>query len=331
MPRPIKTFGSFVGQARAVKTLERLADGSLARQQPVPHLLLIGQAGVGKTTLARALAAKRGNVLQPTDRLTNFHEVAAGQGCGVAVHKALRAVPKNGFVLVDEAHALDPEGAEIPYPAMDDFVTFALTDSDRIDWGRRQPIAPMTVVLATNQPGRLPRALRSRALALELSAYSLRELTEIARRVAAQHAVKLTAQAARELAERSDRTPRMIQQLVGLLAATENTDGELSQDVVRQQLRELLGHDDDGVTPLQRRLLVLLAGCGGTARPEQLRTQLGLDGGYVRLDIEPSLAMRGLLNVRRDGLREITEKGLAAIAADLAAVADDIEDRESDK
>jgi hypothetical protein len=49
------------------------------------------------------------------------------------------------------------------------------------------------------------------------------------------------------------------------------------------------------------------------------------------LDIEPSLAMRGLLNVRRDGLREITEKGLAAIAADLAAVADDIEDRESDK
>ena len=65
MPRPIPTWHGFVGQREIVASLAEHARGAVQKAETLPHVLLGGQSGVGKTHLAKAVAA---------DMQTGFHE-----------------------------------------------------------------------------------------------------------------------------------------------------------------------------------------------------------------------------------------------------------------
>jgi Holliday junction resolvasome RuvABC ATP-dependent DNA helicase subunit len=60
MSHPIPKFHDFVGHKKVVDLLRRQLEGVQARREPFPHTLIVGASGLGKTLLAKALAAEYG-------------------------------------------------------------------------------------------------------------------------------------------------------------------------------------------------------------------------------------------------------------------------------
>ena len=57
----------FVGQKRALAPVLRLQDGTMARGEPAPHMLFVGQSGTGKSLAAQTLGQRASTAM------TKFH------------------------------------------------------------------------------------------------------------------------------------------------------------------------------------------------------------------------------------------------------------------
>jgi Holliday junction DNA helicase RuvB len=282
----------------------------------MPGVVLIAPAGTGKTELARSVAGYTGN-FSKNARPTNFHMILAGRGCVGPLHEALTSANECDVLFVDEVHALDRDAAELLYPAIETFETVAMGQDGRLDRGHLQPIAPISVILATNCPGAMPAGLRSRVIPLTLDPYSVDELRVIAQRVGKECGLKLTPQAARVVAERSSGTPRHVEQMMRVLASVR--DGRMTQAQVEASLHELLGLDGNGLSHLQRIVLGALAVAPrGTLTAERVVQTVGLDARFVRNDIEDPLQRRGFLEIDAGRTRHITDAGRRAIAQGVA-------------
>ena len=95
------TFESFVGQDRPKKVLEILCQAAKKKGSCVPHCLLSGPPGVGKTTLARILAS---------EMKSRLVEVVASnlQATEQMARHLTRLKPKD-VLFIDEIHGL-PRG-----------------------------------------------------------------------------------------------------------------------------------------------------------------------------------------------------------------------------
>ena len=330
MARPLRNFASFVGQRRVVGTLRQLVDGAHSTSRAVPHLLLVAAAGLGKTSLARALAQYAGGY-GDEEEPRNFHLVQAGRGSLMQIHAVLTAAQGGDFVFIDEAHALGAPDAELLYLALDAGRMMVIDEQGRLDRTRFEALNPVTLVLATNQPGRLPKALETRLLSLFLEPYTVRELRVIAQRVASQAGVELTPQAARIIAQRAEGSPRRVERmLMGVdLLAPRGT--KLSQTHIESHLTAFFGHDEHGLTPPQRRLLAMLDRAGAL-QAERILGALGLDPIYVRREIEGPLVARGLVAITGNHVRQITGEGrlMMALHVEPSDVAEDMEEDDAD-
>jgi len=310
MARRPPRFGSFIGQRRTVTAVTRLAEGCLERGKPLPHTALFGRAGLGKTAIAKAIAAHMGN-FGVDDEPTNLHVVHAGRGSLRTLQEILVNAQHGDILFIDEAHALGAADAELLYLAMDRSETLGLKADGSLDRAHFQKIQEITIILATNIPGRLPSALRSRCVCYELDEYSPAELREIALQVAARHGLEPTSQAARVLVEHSDNTPRGVNQFLQLLATQH--DGRVTQTQVESTLG-VLGYSSHGLSPHQLRLLRVLAEAPNQAmRAENLKHIIGLDPTHVRTSLELPLIQRKLIEITGNHVRRLSAEGLTLV------------------
>src|SRR3989338_6111842 len=109
-----KQWEDYIGQEQVKKNLRVIIDAAKMRNEVVDHLLLYGQAGLGKTTLARLIAKELGGTIKVTS--------------GAAIEKVgdLAAILSNlqeGEILfIDEIHRLNKTIEEVLYPALEDFL-----------------------------------------------------------------------------------------------------------------------------------------------------------------------------------------------------------------
>ena len=102
-----------IGQPRLRENLSVFVRAARERGEPLDHVLFHGPPGLGKTSLARIVAAELGAQFRATS--------------GPAIERpgdlaALLSNIENGDVLfIDEIHRLSPSVEEILYPAMEDF------------------------------------------------------------------------------------------------------------------------------------------------------------------------------------------------------------------
>ena len=301
MGRPARRFHGFIGQRRVIGHLQRLIGGAKTCGDPCTSLLLVGAAGFGKTSIAKAVADEYGSDFRCL--------LASGDTKPAEICAVLREVRHGDVVLIDEPHALTRDAQQILYLALDEW-RVPVEVKRGISRSKLESIAQFTLILATNEPGGVKRALRSRLTRIEFDPYTLAELKAIAEQVAREKDIDLSPQAARLLALVAQGSPRIIARRVQNLKHYWPDGRALSKDHVRTFLLSE-GLDERGFTAHQQLYLRHLAAMpGGQCNVERLAIKLGCDAANVRQEIEPFLIEQGLVDPTSRQGRGITEDGL---------------------
>ncbi len=301
MGRPVNTFHGFCGQKGIVDSLRQHCRGALAQKVPLPHTLLAGPSGIGKTALAAAVAKEMGSVC---------HSVfCSGDTKKTQLVEKLAALSKADILFLDEVHALDPDCQELLYPAIDSLtVPKVEPGTNRLSAEETVTIQPFTLIAASNQCGRLRDALKGRiTLTCTLDSYTLPELRLIVCKCAADLGILLKPQAATRIAEAARGLPRKARHLLESIKLTRASGAAVSKaDAVR--CLKLLGIDDDNLDDKDRRYIAFIAQRGGHVSMQNIATALGLDRQMVATDIEGYLVKRGLVGIEARG-RFLTSAG----------------------
>jgi len=266
--------------------------------------LLVGPAGHGKTSMAQAVAADYGSDLHTI--------LASGDTKPSEICAVLREVKHGDVVLGDEGHSLSRDAQQVLYMALDEWRIPAETKRG-ISRSEFESIAQFTLILATNEPGGIKQALRSRLTRIEFDAYSQRELKAIAERLAESERISFSPQAASLLAQTSQGSPRSIRRRVHNLKHFWSDVTRLTKEHVQTFLRSE-GVDELGFTPHQRVYLKSLAAMPkGQSNIERMAVRLGCDTANIRQEVEPYLIERGLVDPASRLGRGITAKGMEIV------------------
>lgn len=288
----------FTGQPDVVKVISTMIAAAKARNASVDHILLWGAPGLGKTTLARAIAETA--------------DLPCTELSGPTLDKRrllleLMKSVRGKIIVIDEIHSMNRETSEVLYSAMDDFVIYLS--------GTRIGINPFTLIGTTTEPAMIPLPLRSRfRVELHLDYYCADDLATIVAEYAASIGIDIGHDAAMEIARRSRETPRVAKQLTAMVANFAAAEGvrKPSRDQVSGWLDVLV--DKSGLTRQQIQYLQSLAMSGGSIGLNTLAGAIGESAKSIVSAIEPYLLRRGLVEVTPRG-RKVTDEGLVYLVA----------------
>jgi Holliday junction DNA helicase RuvB len=316
MSRRKKRFGGeFIGQKAVVDPIRRLLAGAVMRGEPLPHVLITGPSGVGKTALANALARERGTQLLWTSGAESRENLV----------QKLTELQFGDFLFIDEGHRLKAADQEMLFESIDYWhVPRAREAAKPPSSASPQPAAaggdeegfvkikPFTLVIATDQPGRLLNALKKRfSIKAPLAPYQPDEMREIVWVIASQSDIVLSSQACLRLAKVCHGLPRQAEHhITNLRLWVKDLHRQLSVEDIEGFLRESR-IDHDGLDETHRRYLLFVKK-QGRASLESIAQDLGTDKEEVLRQIEPVLVRLGLVAINPGG-RMLTLEGTARI------------------
>lgn len=293
-----ETLEGFRGQTEVKRRISITLRAAKSRQEPLPHLLLAGPPGLGKTTLAQILATEMGAKIHITSG-PSLEKPADLAG-------ALVRLEPGDVLFIDEIHRISPQLEEFLYPAMEDRKLDILIDQG----GKAQPlridIEPFTLVGATTKPGNLTPPLRSRFQTIHhLNLYSIAELAEIVAGSAKRLKAPIDQDACAEIAARSRGTPRTANN--NLLWVRDYARAELDTDEISaasaKEALEEIGISPDGLDESDHKILRTLCTTfsGGPVGLTSLAVACGEDAGSVEDVHEPYLIAQGYLQRTAQG------------------------------
>lgn len=281
----------FIGQEKVKANLRIGIEAARARGEPLDHVLLYGPPGLGKTTLARLIAAELGVSIR-----TSSGPVLEKPGDLVGI---LTNLSDGDLLFIDEVHRLRPVIEEFLYPAMEEFrIDIRLGDGPKVQT-ITMTIEPFTLVGATTRFGLLTPPLRARfGVVARLGYYPTEDVVTIVGRSARILGVGIEDEGAVEIARRSRGTPRIANRLLRRVRdyAEVRADGRVTREVADSALK-MLDVDEYGLDQMDTRLLrtVIEHFDGGPVGLESLAVAVGEDAGTLEEVYEPFLIQNGFL------------------------------------
>ena len=183
-------------------------------------------------------------------------------------------------------------------------------------------LEPFTLVGATTRSGLLTSPLRARfGINCHLEYYDHAVLRRIVERSAGLLAVRISADAALEIALRSRGTPRIANALLRRVRdfAQVKGSGDIDLDIARYAL-EALNIDRYGLDEIDNKLLrtVITKFKGGPVGLSTIATALGEDPGTIEEVYEPYLIKEGFIKRTPRG-REVTDLAYSHLGIDHSA------------
>ena len=222
----------------------------------------------------------------------------------------LMSLEEHDVLFIDEIHRLHPIVEEYLYSAMEDYRIDILLDRGPGAKSVQLSIAPFTLIGATTRSGLLTAPLRARfGINCHLEYYDHDVLQGIVKRSARLLGVRISPEAAREVALRSRGTPRVANSLLRRVRdfAMVKGSGDIDLPIARFAL-EALNIDRYGLDQIDNRILSTIIDkfAGGPVGLSTIATALGEDAGTLEEVYEPFLIKEGFLKRTPRG-RETTD------------------------
>jgi Holliday junction DNA helicase RuvB len=244
-----QTLEDFVGQVQIKQNLSIAIQAAQKRKEPLEHILLYGNPGLGKTTLSHII----GHEMNTNVRITS----------GPALEKVgdLAAILSNlqeGEILfIDEIHRLNKSIEEVLYPALEDYCLDIIIGKGPAARTIRMPLAKFTLIGATTKLSLLSSPLRDRfGHTYHLNFYEETDIEKIINRNAHILEVPITTDATSLIATRARRTPRIANRLLKRIRDVAEIEGTGTiNDAIANKALALLAIDEYGLDEIDRRLL----------------------------------------------------------------------------
>jgi Holliday junction DNA helicase RuvB len=265
------SLADYIGQDKAKKIGMVIVQAAKIENRPLPHIMLTGGFGQGKTTLAKLLVELSGTTPIIVD--------------GMSANKGLPST--NAPIIIDEIHNLDPE----------------VSDSLHI----RMDSGAISIIGCTTDPGELTAPFRSRFRYIHLEPYTLANIVTILDNACKRKGVIVTKVILKDIALRSRLTPRLALNYLAMIfdMMAVRKESIMSKEVIAQTF-ESLGIDNSGFSDIDYKYMRALP----EDRPvglQYLSAMLGVDDKTIEQEIEPYLMQRGLIDRTRSGRVKVKE------------------------
>lgn len=286
-----RTLGDFVGQEHIKEPLSISLQAAQERGDAMEHILLYGNPGLGKTTLAHIIAREMGVNIKVTSgpALEKVGDLAA----------ILSNLQAGDVLFIDEIHRMNKTIEEVLYSAMEDYALDIIIGKGPAARTLRMPLEKFTLIGATTKLNLLSSPLRDRfGHVYHLNFYENNDLERILNRNASLLELDIHTDAAVTIAARSRRTPRIANRLLKRVRdyAQVKHDGSVSADIAHRAL-EMLNVDEHGLDEVDRKILITIIDSfsGGPVGLNTLSAAIAEEMETIETIYEPYLLQIGMI------------------------------------
>ncbi|PIZ95804.1 MAG: Holliday junction branch migration DNA helicase RuvB [Candidatus Magasanikbacteria bacterium CG_4_10_14_0_2_um_filter_33_14] len=281
----------FVGQNHIKEPLIISIEAAKKREEPIEHVLLYGNPGLGKTTLANIIAKEMGVNIKVTagPALERVSDLAA----------ILSNLSEGDILFIDEIHRVNKSVEEVLYSAMEDYALDIIIGKGPTARTLRMPLEKFTLIGATTKLNLLSSPLRDRfGHVYHLNFYEDSDIEKIINRNAELLEVNIENNADKVIAIRSRKTPRIANRLLKRVRdyAQVKHNGIINIEIAKAAL-DMLNVDEYGLDEIDRKILHFIIDnfAGGPVGLNTLSSAIAEEMDTVETIYEPFLLQIGML------------------------------------
>lgn len=307
-----QSLEQFVGQAHIKEPLSISMEAAKRREEPIEHVLLYGNPGLGKTTLANIIAKEMNAHMKVTagPALERVGDLAA----------ILSNLSEGDVLFIDEIHRVNRTIEEVLYTAMEDYAIDIIVGKGPAARTLRMPVEKFTLIGATTKLSLISSPMRDRfGHVYHLTFYDTDDMQHIVSRSASLLEVDISKTASEIVATRARRTPRVANRLLKRVRdyAEVRANGIIDNTIAEQALG-MLSVDMHGMDQVDRKILetIIHQFKGGPVGLNTLAAAVAEEMQTIESIYEPYLLQIGMIERTPRG-RKVTARAYEHLGVNI--------------